>query len=158
MSDQRTDRSLDSDAEETDDRHASVRGGAWYADPYGEAGERWWDGRRWTQQLRGTPEERAAAVPAGGRTGGLDAGGSTGRKRVMAAGWYPWDAGSNRYWDGEHWTAERQRVDPEVTAGRRSERQRGSWLVACGYVAAILLPLLGVVLGIIVATRPSHSP
>jgi hypothetical protein len=25
----------------------------------------------------------------------------------------------------------------------------------CGYVAAVLLPLLGVVLGIIVATRPS---
>jgi hypothetical protein len=74
----------------------------------------------------------------------------------MGAGWYPWDADSNRYWDGEQWTAERQQVGPEVTAARRSERQRGSWLVVCGYVAAILLPLLGVVLGIIVATRPSR--
>jgi hypothetical protein len=76
----------------------------------------------------------------------------------MAAGWYPWDAGSNRYWDGEQWTAERQRVGPDVTAARRSERQTGSWLVACGYVAAVLLPVLGVVLGTIVATRPSHNP
>src|SRR5436305_9799729 len=132
--DQRIDSSFRSDGDETVDRLGAVRPGAWYADPYGEAGERWWDGRRWTKQVRGTPQESAETVPTGGPGRGLDAGASTDRKRVMAAGWYPWDAGSNRYWDGEQWTAERQRVDPEVTAARRSQRQRGSWLVACGYV------------------------
>jgi hypothetical protein len=158
MSDQRIDRSSSSDLEKTGERAGSVRTGAWYADPFGEAGERWWDGKRWTQQVRGTPQAGAETVPARGRTADLGGASSKRHKRVMPAGWYPWDADSNRYWDGEQWTAERQLVDSEVTAARKSENQKGSWLVACGYVAAVLLPLLGVVLGIIVATRPSNRP
>ena len=27
--------------------------GAWYADPFGAAAERWWDGAKWTQEVRG---------------------------------------------------------------------------------------------------------
>lgn len=34
--------------------------GAWYADPFGTAAERWWDGHGWTQQVRGTPPTPAA--------------------------------------------------------------------------------------------------
>src|SRR6476469_8230227 len=30
-------------------------GGAWYADPFGTAAERWWDGGKWTRQVRGAP-------------------------------------------------------------------------------------------------------
>jgi hypothetical protein len=48
-------------------QEAAVRG-AWYADPYGAAAERWWDGRRWTQEVRGEPSAGEAA-PSGGRLG-----------------------------------------------------------------------------------------
>ena len=30
-------------------------GGAWYADPWGEAPFRWWDGERWTDWVTGPP-------------------------------------------------------------------------------------------------------
>jgi hypothetical protein len=30
-------------------------GGAWYADPWGEAPFRWWDGRQWTDWVTGPP-------------------------------------------------------------------------------------------------------
>ena len=30
-------------------------GGAWYADPWGEAPFRWWDGDRWTDWVTGPP-------------------------------------------------------------------------------------------------------
>jgi hypothetical protein len=32
-------------------------GGAWYADPWGEAPFRWWDGRGWTDWVTGPPGE-----------------------------------------------------------------------------------------------------
>jgi hypothetical protein len=34
---------------------ASSGGGAWYADPWGEAPYRWWDGDRWTDWVTGPP-------------------------------------------------------------------------------------------------------
>jgi hypothetical protein len=33
--------------------HPNPRG-AWYADPFEKAAERWWDGHEWTQEVRGT--------------------------------------------------------------------------------------------------------
>ncbi len=33
---------------------AAQRRGAWYADPYGEGELRWWDGKRWTTQVKGS--------------------------------------------------------------------------------------------------------
>lgn len=34
---------------------AAADRGAWYRDPFGKAGERWWDGGRWTDEVRGEP-------------------------------------------------------------------------------------------------------
>ena len=34
---------------------AAADRGAWYPDPFGKAGERWWDGGRWTDEVRGEP-------------------------------------------------------------------------------------------------------
>jgi hypothetical protein len=34
---------------------ASALGGAWYADPWGQAPFRWWDGRQWTDWVTGPP-------------------------------------------------------------------------------------------------------
>jgi hypothetical protein len=35
---------------------AEQKGGAWYADPWGEAPFRWWDGQRWTDWVTGPPD------------------------------------------------------------------------------------------------------
>lgn len=45
--------------------------GAWYLDPHGAAGERWWDGQKWTQEVRGTPNpDTATTTPHRARVGG----------------------------------------------------------------------------------------
>lgn len=54
--------------------------GAWYADPYGKAAERRWDGHKWTKDVRGV----RSAPPADGRrrrsvTRGLEGGSSKAR-------------------------------------------------------------------------------
>jgi hypothetical protein len=41
-------------------REGLLRGGAWYADPYGKAAERWWDGHGWTFEVRGAPTPQDA--------------------------------------------------------------------------------------------------
>jgi hypothetical protein len=33
----------------------TTQGGAWYADPWGQAPFRWWDGRQWTDWVTGPP-------------------------------------------------------------------------------------------------------
>ena len=48
-----------------DERAVSASGarGAWYTDPYGKAGERWWDGTKWTRTIRGAPEAVSSETP-----------------------------------------------------------------------------------------------
>jgi hypothetical protein len=61
------------------------------------------------------------------------------------AGWYPdpADNAARRYWDGSAWTqqiaAGVQQTPPSVPTG----------LVAGGYVSAVLVPLLGFILGLV---------
>jgi Protein of unknown function (DUF2510) len=40
---------------------AAAARGAWYPDPFGKAGERWWDGGRWTDEVRGEPAPTGTA-------------------------------------------------------------------------------------------------
>jgi hypothetical protein len=46
-------------------QHGSVSRGAWYRDPFGTADERWWDGGKWTDVVRGSPKEVAAEAQPG---------------------------------------------------------------------------------------------
>jgi hypothetical protein len=39
------------------DERESSRRGAWYADPFGGPGERWWDGTKWTRDVRDAPDD-----------------------------------------------------------------------------------------------------
>ena len=56
------------------------------------------------------------------------------------AGWYKDPAtGNDRYWDGQQWT--------EQTV------QKQDGLVIAGWITAILIPIVGVIIGIIVAAR-----
>jgi uncharacterized membrane protein YhaH (DUF805 family) len=71
----------------------------------------------------------------------------------MAAGpgWYP-NGNVMRYWDGMEW-GEQSR--PMAAA---DDQQSGPGaLVWVGYVLAVLMPLIGFILGIVVATRPSKA-
>lgn len=36
-------------------KHKRPLDGAWYSDPYGVGAESWWDGHRWTREVRGGP-------------------------------------------------------------------------------------------------------
>lgn len=44
---------------------AGPSGGAWYADPWGQAPMRWWDGRGWTDWVTGPPGPQGPAPPPG---------------------------------------------------------------------------------------------
>jgi hypothetical protein len=56
--------------------------------------------------------------------------------------------------DGEHWTADYVSTNG-ASAGVRNERARR--LVVLAYITAVALPLIGLILGIVVATRPSKA-
>jgi hypothetical protein len=76
----------------------------------------------------------------------------------MVAGWYAWDADVMRYWDGQRWGDRRPRTDAERRTAE-PEKERLSWLVPLGYLAAVLLPMAGLALGLAVAARPgARSP
>ena len=64
-------------------------------------------------------------------------------------GWYsdPEMVDTQRYWDGANWTEHRAPGKPATAA--KSE----SGLVAAGWIGAILLPLAGLVIGIILVSR-----
>jgi hypothetical protein len=128
--------------------------GAWYADPYGSAAERWWDGCKWTRQVRGTPAAPAASNAALQELTPHVAADAMPRRRVMAPGWYPWNATMMRYWDGTAWKQTRERTSTESIP---DEPRSPKWMVRAGYVAAVLIPLLGVILGMLVAVRPEKG-
>jgi hypothetical protein len=68
---------------------------------------------------------------------------------LPAAGWYPDPevAGTQRYWDGSAWTDNRAplNVEPE-------DRGMGA-LIFFGYLTALLLPIVGFVLGVVLMIR-----
>ena len=66
-------------------------------------------------------------------------------------GWYPDPkmAGTQRYWDGARWTE--HAAPMQVVAARPVGND--STLETLGWVTAILFPIAGVVIGIILATR-----
>jgi hypothetical protein len=74
------------------------------------------------------------------------------------AGWYPHPSmsGTQRYWNGVSWTdyvapaAIRQVVMPSAVP---------DWMLGVGYAGALMLPVVGFVIGVIVASKgkPGHG-
>jgi hypothetical protein len=76
---------------------------------------------------------------------------------LPAAGWYDLPDGTGvGYWNGTDWTSN---VMPpprtHVTTETKDEFRAG--LVGTGYVMAVLMPLIGFILGIVIITRPQKS-
>ncbi len=75
---------------------------------------------------------------------------STPSAPAFPAGWYPNPTGpGSRYYDGIQWT---DGYSPDLPS---AEPERAGGLVALGYITALLMPLIGFILGIVVATRPA---
>lgn len=70
-------------------------------------------------------------------------------------GWYPDPklAGTQRYWDGQRWT---DNVAPLVMAPPRPASSDSN-LETIGWLTAFLFPIVGVVVGIILATRSNSK-
>lgn len=63
-------------------------------------------------------------------------------------GWYPEPGvkGTQRYWDGERWTDNRAPLQSQEDSG-------STVLVVVSYLAALLLPIVGFVLGLVLLVR-----
>jgi uncharacterized protein DUF2510 len=114
----------------------------WYPDPSGIAVQRYWDGKTWTDHV--APEgESPPRPPTGSRSG-------------PAAGWYPDpDRPGQRYWDGQGWTDHRAPPAPQhqPVVGGRVRDPRNDGLATAGYVFAILLPIVGFIIAIVLYGR-----
>lgn len=72
------------------------------------------------------------------------------------AGWYP-DAkmvNTMRFWDGQQWT---QQTQPMSVAPPAQVRQDGGGLEVVGWLGAIFIPIVGFIIGIVLASRPGKS-
>jgi Protein of unknown function (DUF2510) len=76
-------------------------------------------------------------------------------------GWYPDpnDPSTNRYWDGGRWTENRTPVGPaNVAVGTPiGKEQHASGTVVAGYIFAVLMPLIGFIIGLTQINRSRHG-
>jgi hypothetical protein len=119
-----------------------VRGGGWYADPFDLAAERWWDGVKWTEAVRG-------AVPADAAAATVEAAsGQTAPAPGMSPGWYPWRGEVWRWWDGVRWGEARKPVaapaQPARSRTARARPRRRVLYAIAGGVAVVVAVLLAV--------------
>jgi len=70
-------------------------------------------------------------------------------------GWYadPANPGGRRYWDGSAWTSQ---IAPAAPAPADTSSV-SSGLVIAGYVFAVLIPIVGLVLGLVAAAKHTGS-
>ena len=77
--------------------------------------------------------------------------------QLPPAGWYPDPEGSGqqRFWDGANWSdqlAPPQQQAQQVVGGRVKD-DRNNWLAAWGYLTAVLLPIVGIIIAIVLYNR-----
>lgn len=114
----------------------------WYPDPDApETQLRYWDGSRWTEHfsaLQTAPEPEAAPEA----------------QAAVEAGWYPdpQDPQAKRYWDGSQWSEWTDRNYSSKALGGK-ENPNNDTLAVVGWITAVLLPIVGLVIGIVLNTR-----
>lgn len=104
-----------------------------YPDPKDPSVELYWDGDKWTS-------EPAATAPA--------------------PGFYPDpnDPKVERYWDGKRWTESRQPAGlGRASAATGEKEQNASGIVIAGYIFAVLMPLVGFIIGLTQINKNRHG-
>lgn len=73
------------------------------------------------------------------------------------AGWYPDPSKprTQRYWDGEQWTDHYAPLDERRTAPEEKSDLEGTDIV--GYVLAVLMPLIGFIIGCVRLNKSKHG-
>ena len=66
----------------------------------------------------------------------------------------PNDSNVHRYWDGQRWTESRQPITP---AAASEKEQQASGVVITGYIFAVLMPLVGFIIGLTQINRSRHG-
>jgi Protein of unknown function (DUF2510) len=134
----------------------------WYVDPDDTALQRFWDGSRWTNSRM----PRTEAVPL--ETSGAEDEPATryasdqlaapeaevaDESGLPPAAWYadPENPSGMRYWDGRQWTEHRTDY---LAAPPKPKTSEG--MVAAGYITSFMLPMVGVVIGIILMNRDNR--
>lgn len=75
-------------------------------------------------------------------------------------GWYPDpnDPATNRYWDGGSWTESRApKTAAGAVVGPDGKEQNASGVVVAGYIFAVLMPLIGFIIGLTQINRSRHG-
>lgn len=70
------------------------------------------------------------------------------------AGWYadPHDPGAHRYWDGSQWSEWTDRNYSSKALGGK-ENPNNDTLAVVGWITAVFLPIVGLVIGIVLNSR-----
>lgn len=76
---------------------SNMQQAGWYPDPWGQAGQRWWDGQQWSSNVSGAPS--GASAPAGVAAPGAPASGGAVQTSPAPPG--PWaTSGTGGSWPG----------------------------------------------------------
>ena len=136
----------------------------WYPDPDSpKTLQRYWDGEGWTDDTaplppapadrdqRSTPPEPAAEAVT--ESTAVIRTSEASDQEAIPAGWYadPDEPATRRYWDGDEWTDWTDQTYERNL--NRDKDSRNDTLVIIGWITAILIPIVGLILGIVVASR-----
>jgi Protein of unknown function (DUF2510) len=111
----------------------SIAWAGWHPDPFDLAGERWWDGTRWTGHVRGAPAG-AVGVVSLHRDGAFPE-----HLRGVPPGWYAWRGQVARWWDGSAWgEARRPFADHVRPSPQKQRRRRPRFRLAYGAAAVLV--------------------
>lgn len=69
-------------------------------------------------------------------------------------GWYAKDPYTMEYWDGAEWTGRTRPNTGGGTVATAEDTEGAGALVVIGYILAVLMPLIGFILGLVAVTRP----
>jgi hypothetical protein len=121
----------------------------WYPDPDSpKTLQRYWDGEAWTDDTAPLPAMRT-------EPGGVAESAAVAEddSAPIPAGWYsdPDEPATRRYWDGDEWTDWTDQTYERNL--NRDKDSRNDTLVIIGWITAVLIPIVGLILGIVVATR-----